>query len=100
MSNKQKVGIKEIFTVIQNVQKELGEVKETLNNGIVARTEKNTEAINKLSTKIENIEQTIKNSNQYKKGRKSAWNYIFIILSSVGSTLITILTILYYFQKI
>ena len=102
-----RVGIVELFKEMQKINRqlnnyqrehmaEISEVKQVLNNGIVTRTKENTEAIDNLAVEIQDVKDVVNEKENKKQGKLDTWHIVITILSSVGSTIVVVLTILYY----
>lgn len=80
----------------KDVRDELTGVREVLNNGIVSATIKNTEAINDLVDRFNELESQISNEDAKKEGKISMLKLIIAVASGVGTGVITVLSILRY----
>lgn len=101
------VGIVELFAEMQELNRtlysyhqkhaeEISELKQVMNNGIVKRTKENTEAIEFLADEVQEVRDVVQEKEQFKKGKMSTWQLVKTILASVGSTLVAVLSILWY----
>lgn len=80
---------------IDTLFSELSEVKQVLNNGIKSETKGNTEAIEELSQKVEDIKNEVDTSNSFDAGKLKAWQILLGALVIMGNFIVGLVTLLH-----
>lgn len=88
--------IREIRADINRTNEKISEIRETLNNGVKHRSEKNSEQIDEVCKTLDKLDYYIRKEKNINEGKKIVINIIIAAITGIGGSLVTALTILNY----
>lgn len=100
LEKKESITTVHLFYKIEDMQKELSEVKQVLNNGIVKATNENTQALCNLRDDFEEAKENIAKKEGFYSGAQKTKKIIGTAVVSALSSAVSILTILEIMNKI
>lgn len=90
------IDIRNLANKIDEVDKRVRKLQQTVNNGLYHQTTKNTETIEKLCDNINNIDRHL----ERELGKKEGMTLIFDMIRKWGAWIITIITVILYLIEI
>lgn len=79
---------------------EISEIKQTLNNGLTAKTKSNTKIIKELNDKFEILITWVNKQEGFDKGKTSIWNIIKFVAAGFAAGIGTTLSIIKILQAL
>ena len=90
------VDIRNLANKIDEVDKRVRKLQQTVNNGLHHQTKENTKTVEKLCQSIDNINRHI----ERELGKKEGITLIFDIIRKWGAWIITLITLMLYLNEV